>query len=584
MKYSMGKFFLIGLCVIVLSGTAYLYTRSPERFPLPVSQTVTPISGIVVPHHDLVKARRLALFAEMARRFSGAAHPKTIILLSPNHFDAGRTNVQASSQTWDTIDGTILPQTDVIDSLIASKIASDEPKSFEREHGIKLILGDIKRTFPNADIVPVIFKTNTKDSEIVRLHDELLKICRSCLVIASVDFSHYQPAALADLHDTFTLRALQNRDHIALLAKAEVDSPHSLVFLARWARSHKTDRFHLFGHTNSGVLAKNFDMETTTHIFGWHEEGAPVIPEKSVTFLIGGDMMFGRFVAYKFLKDGLEKIFSNFGERVFWGTDASIANLEGPISDKPVFGDAKPDNLVFNFPPQTIRALRFLRINGVSIANNHTYNQSAKGLETTKQLLEKAEIKWAGNPNGVHDTDDTEIMEIQGEKLTLKIIAINALPRKIPDIVPLIKKLKIDQKSRVLVFPHWGVEYAERHSAQQERLAHAWIDAGADIVVGAHPHVVQNIESYKNKPIVYSMGNFVFDQFFSKKTQQGILVAGRFTNEGLELFALPHQSFNMKPELMRGEKKKQILDQLYADVKNHIRETKYGDILFFPLK
>ncbi len=597
---------MIGLCFIVISGTIYIYFRHTEKFPVFVNSPAplgARISGIVVPHHDLVKKQRQALFEKMKQRFSGINQPKTVILLSPNHFNAGSAPIQVNKQTWDTFDGAILPQTDVIDTLIASKVAKSEPKSFGHEHGIKLILGDIKRTFPDARIVPIILKMGAKDADITRLHDALFRTCSACLMVASVDFSHYQPAALADFHDTLTLRALQNRDSATLLAKAEVDSPPALALLTRWAQSHKTEHFSLFDHTNSGVLAKDFDGETTTHIFGWYEEGIPVIPEDSVTFLMGGDMMFGRFVAYKYLKDGLEKIFSQFGDRVFWGTDAAIANLEGPISDKPVPGEAKPDNLVFNFPPQTIRALRFLRINGVSLANNHTYNQGSKGLAITRKLLEKAGIANIGDPN---DVQEATVGSIQGEGMTLHIIAINALPRKVPDITSIIKKLKKapqtspegllrnqrDRReqpqtspeglSKVLIFPHWGTEYAKRHSKSQEQLAHAWIDAGADAVVGAHPHVIQDMESYKNRPIVYSMGNFVFDQFFSEKTQEGIFVAGRFTHAGLELFALPHRSIKMKPELMRGEKKKQLLEGLYADVKKHLRTKTYGKSLFFP--
>ena len=128
----MRNLFIIGFCFIVIGGTAYTYFHNPEKFP--VHTKVTRISGIVVPHHDLVKKQRQALFVEMAERFSIMGKPKTVILISPNHFNAGRANVQTNSQIWDTFDGEILPQTDVIDALIASKAANNEPKSFNNEH------------------------------------------------------------------------------------------------------------------------------------------------------------------------------------------------------------------------------------------------------------------------------------------------------------------------------------------------------------------------------------------------------------------------------------------------------------------
>src|SRR5690606_33310167 len=70
----------------------------------------------------------------------------------------------------------------------------------------------------------------------------------------------------------------------------------------------------------------------------------------------------------------------------------------------------------------------------------------------------------------------------------------------------------------IVVYPHWGEEYATTSSPRQQSLAHAFIDAGADAVIGSHPHVVQELELYNEKLIAYSLGNFVFDQYFSEET------------------------------------------------------------------
>ena len=71
---------------------------------------------------------------------------------------------------------------------------------------------------------------------------------------------------------------------------------------------------------------------------------------------------------------------------------------------------------------------------------------------------------------------------------------------------------------------HWGEEYKKIHNAYQEKLAHAVIDAGADLIIGHHPHVSEDVEQYKGKYIVYSLGNFVFDQNFSEDTRNGLVV------------------------------------------------------------
>ena len=77
----------------------------------------------------------------------------------------------------------------------------------------------------------------------------------------------------------------------------------------------------------------------------------------------------------------------------------------------------------------------------------------------------------------------------------------------------------------LFVMPHWGIEYErEKPSAQQRQEAHALIDAGADVIIGAHPHVIQPIELYQDKPIFYSLGNFIFDQYFSQETMEGLAV------------------------------------------------------------
>lgn len=548
---------------------------------MPMSVPLNQISGIVVPHHDLVKNRRAALFARINEEMAGASAPDTIILVSPNHFNMGKSNVQISMASWQTADGEIAPNTDALSALVDARVATEEPASFLKEHGIRLILGDIKKTFPKANIIPIILKTNTTDEEIASLHDVLKHACEHCVVVASVDFSHYQPAMLARLHDDTSIRALENLDTKAVMSTAEVDSPAALNLLVRWAQSHATEHFSLFDHTNSGVLAKNTDMETTTHVFGWYERGPRAVPEKSVSFFFGGDMMYGRSVAHAFEEKGFEKIFDHLGSRVFWGVDAAVANLEGPISAVPVSDNYKAYSMVFNFSPSVVRALTFLHLTAVSLANNHTLNHGTRGLQTTRDILKKKHIRWIGDPD---DASEATIAHIQGEGMTLDVIGVHALNAKVPDIQKSIRTLKKDLTHRVIVFPHWGIEYASRHSEFQEKLAHVWIDAGADMVIGAHPHVIQDIGEYKGRPIVYSMGNFVFDQIFSRQTQEGIFIGGQFREKELEFFALPYRSVGMQPELMRGKEKIQTLDRLYRDVAPRIHQTEYGRSLLFPLQ
>ncbi|MBI4599716.1 AmmeMemoRadiSam system protein B [Candidatus Uhrbacteria bacterium] len=546
-----------------------------------VQPSLTPrISGIVVPHHEIVGATRTEMFRTIGARYENVGKPETIVLIGPNHFERGIANIQTTRRSWNTSVGILEPDVGVIDALASNKTVREEPKSFNGEHSIYLIVRDIKQTFPDARIVPIIVKMETPQEEVTALADALNGHCPACLVVASVDFSHYQPAALADLHDRLTLRALVSRDSPLLMRKAEVDAPAVLSFLATWAVRHDTKRFVVFDHTNSGVIIGNSDAESTSHMFGWYEEGEPAAPEPSVSFAFAGDIILGRAVGYWYEQDSFRRLFSDFGNRVFWGVDAPVANLEGPISDMPLRSNPKANNVSFNFSPQGISALRYLKLGAVSLANNHTLNQGANGLLTTRTLLRKQSICPIGDPREVKEQI---VCEFQGQNLKLSIIGVNVLshPKQRP-IIDAIRELKKNDASRVIVFPHWGVEYQPKHSPEQEQLAKQWIDAGADAVIGAHPHVIQDIGVYQGKPIVYSLGNFVFDQTFSKETQQGLIVAGEFTDKGLSLVLLGHESVRAKPRLLRGKDKKKIIDTITSGVAPYRQNTPFGTAFHFP--
>ena len=114
----------------------------------------------------------------------------------------------------------------------------------------------------------------------------------------------------------------------------------------------------------------------------------------------------------------------------------------------------------------------------------------------------------------------------------------------------------------VVVNIHWGVEYKHYANQIQQNIAHSLIDAGADVIIGHHPHVVEGIEVYKNKPIFYSLGNFIFDQYFSQDTQTELAVGLNFDQEKLNLHLFPLKSKNSQVSLIEGNRKKKELSNL----------------------
>jgi AmmeMemoRadiSam system protein B len=225
------------------------------------------ISGVVVPHHNLVAGLRAEFFENLAKNISA---PKTIILLSPNHYNAGQGNIQTSDKNWNLNQGQINADKKVVSFLVENNLTVNESPSFVEEHGIYNILSDIHNNFPNAKLVPIIFENASAD-QINKLEQGLKNSCAKCLMIASVDFSHDQPIAVAQINDGQSITDLQKLDSAGLLENAKVDSPPALALLAMWAKDHNTLNFILKNHIGSGANLQNPGIESVTHVFGWYE-------------------------------------------------------------------------------------------------------------------------------------------------------------------------------------------------------------------------------------------------------------------------------------------------------------------------
>jgi gamma-polyglutamate biosynthesis protein CapA len=168
----------------------------------------------------------------------------------------------------------------------------------------------------------------------------------------------------------------------------------------------------------------------------------------------------------------------------------------------------------------------FLGFTAVNLANNHTLDFGQSGYEETKENLAKDDILYFGSPSNNEDLS-TQI-NVRGKLICLVGYEefINPEPQTILDEIHSLQA----SCYRIIVFAHWGVEYLPTPSDKQKTLAHSFIDAGADVIIGSHPHVVQPLEVYKNKAIFYSLGNFVFDQNFSFETTHGLAVQVEFSD------------------------------------------------------
>ena len=185
-----------------------------------------------------------------------------------------------------------------------------------------------------------------------------------------------------------------------------------------------------------------------------------------------------------------------------------------------------------------------------------------KGLEKTKEWLRKYQINFVGSPlSGSSDNLDSYF-----SKDNITFLAFNQIFPFIvqeEEIIKTIKTVKsLNPDNFLVVSLHWGEEYKLINSPAQQSLAHKIIKTGADLIIGHHPHVVQNIEKYQGKLIFYSLGNFIFDQYFSPDTQQGLAVGLEIYPDSLVCRLFPLQINFSQPVLMEKNKASEFLIQL----------------------
>ena len=280
-----------------------------------------------------------------------------------------------------------------------------------------------------------------------------------------------------------------------------------------------------------------------------------IAAEKPATLFVAGDIMLGRSVAEQITKFGSAYPFEKT-EGVVTEASCAVANLEGPMTTM----NASPTNrMVFHFDPTLGPILAAAGFDGVSMANNHGLDQGAKGVADTEKNLAAAGVGYFGS----YGTDDGPVYDCLVGTTRVAFIGLHDVYRKV-DVAAAAKTIARARANADVVIPfmHWGNEYHHDHSAHQTELAHALIDAGADMVIGAHPHVVEGMEVYKGKPVFYSLGNFIFDQYFSTDTQQGLALRFNFGKDGTSVDLLPYVIPVSQPTFADGPAKAKMLNDI----------------------
>lgn len=231
-------------------------------------------------------------------------------------------------------------------------------------------------------------------------------------------------------------------------------------------------------------------------------------PEISITVSVVGDCTLGtdenfnysRSLNAYYEKYGAEYFLKNV-KSIFESDDLTIANLEGTFTDSTTRVDK---TYAFKGPAEFVNILTSSSVESVTLANNHSRDYGPQSLTDTKAALDSAGVIHFGY-------DETSVVDVNGVKVGLigiyELIDHTGRAQQVKDHIA---KVKSEGAEIVIVIFHWGIERDAAPNSHQTMLARLAIDEGADLVCGHHPHVLQGIEEYKGKNIVYSLGNFCF--------------------------------------------------------------------------
>lgn len=309
------------------------------------------------------------------------------------------------------------------------------------------------------------------------------------------------------------------------------------------------------------------------------------ITEPTWTWNALGDVIIGRVVYRKITQHGVNYPFEKLGAQVR-DADLTTADQESAISDAhTVICDTC---MRFVSPDRVADGLTFAGIDAVSLANNHSYNGGQAGFINTMNSLTKRGIKYFGAGKNYNEAHTARIIEVKGVKVgllgynsivggysatptTAGMAEISLAPWE-PFNEAEVKQMEQDIRAAaavadvVAVQYHWGTEYTHMANEQQRKVGQRAIDAGADLVIGSHPHWVQGIEWYKDRLITYSLGNFVFDQEWSVKTKQGTYLKTKFIGSQMisaELVPYRIEDYS-QPRPVSAAEAAQILSNIFA--------------------
>jgi poly-gamma-glutamate capsule biosynthesis protein CapA/YwtB (metallophosphatase superfamily) len=309
-------------------------------------------------------------------------------------------------------------------------------------------------------------------------------------------------------------------------------------------------------------------------------------PDNTWDLVALGDIIIGRTVYLQMQRYGdPNKPFAYFADTIR-GADLALADLECTISD--AHTRVTSSGMTFASPQSAASGLKSSGIDAVSVANNHSFNVGSAGFTDTLDAMKTLGIPIFGGGRNDQEAHAPLLLTTHGVKIALlgysSIAGSTPAGTNSPGMAHLTMapwgafneaeaarmeqdiKATQEQADLVMIYYHWGTEYTHNANADQRQIAHRAIDAGADLILGTHPHWVQGVEWYKDRLITYSLGNFIFDQEWSTKTKQGTFLRATFNGAHLTSAELvPYQIEDyLQPRPVNEAVGKGILNDIYT--------------------
>lgn len=295
---------------------------------------------------------------------------------------------------------------------------------------------------------------------------------------------------------------------------------------------------------SSFILYKNFNQnfseKSSIKSKNFVEKIVNDFTNKNTKILFVGDMMFDRKIREITEEKGGDYIFSCIKD-LLKSVDFVVGNLEGPITLNNSLSKGSKvgsqNNYRFTFPTTTAKLLKENNFGVVSLGNNHIGNFGQEGVLSTRQYLDEVDV---GHFGGLKDDEYIYYKDINN--ISFAFISYNFFGGNDYNFVA--EKIRSENSlgKKVVIFAHWGDEYSN-NIENLKFIAKKFVEAGASLIVGSHPHIVLSNENVDDVPVYYSLGNFIFDQYWEESVRNGLAVLFEFEGGFIKTTEYPVEIF-----------------------------------------